>query len=71
MNSRLGQSMIEYILVFVAVVVVLLVAVGPGGILSDKIDESLNEAIEGAKRMTIDTCCDLNRNPLECPNVCP
>lgn len=66
-NYRLGQSMIEYILAFVAVVVVLIVAVGPGGILSSRIDESINEAIQGARCMTDAICYD----PAGCTSICP
>jgi len=66
-NYRLGQSMIEYMLVFVAIVAVLIVALGPGGILSGKIDESLNMAVEGAKCMTDAICYD----PEGCDSICP
>ena len=65
-----GQSMIEYILAFVAVVVFLIVAVGPGGIFSNKIEESLGNAVLGAKCMTTAICYD----PAGCPTpppVCP
>jgi len=66
-NYRLGQGMIEYILVFVAVVIVLIAALGSGGMFSDKIDESLNEAIVGARCMTDKICYD----PDGCDSICP
>ena len=66
-KNSLGQSMIEYILLFVAIIVVLIAAVGPNGILSKKIDQSLNEAVEGAKCMTDAICYD----PDGCNTMCP
>ncbi len=65
-----GQSMIEYILAFVAVVVFLIVAVGPGGIFSNKIEESLGNAVLGAKCMTTAICYDPNGCPTP-PSICP
>ncbi len=65
-----GQSMIEYILVFVAVVVFLIAAVGPGGIFSNKIEESLGNAVLGAKCMTTAICYDLTGCPTP-PSICP
>jgi len=59
--------MIEYILVFVAIVVVLIAIVGPGGVLSDRIDQSLNEAVVGARCMTNAICYD----PAGCNSICP
>jgi len=66
-NYCLGQGMVEYILVFVAIVVVLIAAVGPNGLFIKKIDESLNEATRGVKCMTAAICYD----PAGCPNICP
>ena len=68
-NYRLGQSMIEYILLFAAVITILIVAVGPGGIFSSKIEESLEKAAEGVRCMTNAICYD--SDPLGCANVCP
>ena len=64
-----GQSMIEYILAFVAVVVFLIVAVGPGGIFSNKIEESLGNAVLGAKCMTT-AICYASSCPTP-PSICP
>ena len=69
-NCCLGQGMVEYILVFVAIVVVVITVVGPGGILSKKIDQSLNKAfVEGAKCMTSAICYD--SDPAQCSTLCP
>lgn len=65
-GSRAGQNMIEYILVFAGVVAVLVIAAGPGGILTRKIDESVNEAVRGIGCAAYDTCYD----PAGCPAVC-
>jgi len=66
-NYNLGQGMIEYILVFVAVVVALVSTVGPNGLFFKKIDQSLNEATKGVKCMTDAICYD----PDGCVNMCP
>lgn len=71
-NNHQGQNMIEYILVFVAVVVFLITAVGPGGIFSNKIEESLGNAVLGAKCMTAAICYE--PDPADCPSTpagCP
>lgn len=71
-SSRTGQNMIEYILVFVAVVVFLITTVGPGGMYSNKIEESLGNAVLGAKCMTAAICYELD--PADCsptPAGCP
>jgi hypothetical protein len=63
--------MIEYILVFVAIVVVLIVALAPGGLFSNSVDQSLNEAIEGAKCMTSAICYDTDPTGNTCGSICP
>jgi len=68
-NYCSGQSMIEYILLFVAVIVVLIVAAGPSGIISNKLDESLGKAAVGVKCMTNAICYD--PDPTACATVCP
>ena len=46
MNQK-GQNMLEYILLFVVVIVVLLVFLSPGGFFSRSIDQSLDSSING------------------------
>ena len=61
--------MIEYILLFAGVIVILIVIAGPGGVLSSKIEESLDKAAEGVKCMTNAICYD--SDPAGCATVCP
>lgn len=46
-NKRSGQNTIEYILLFVLVITLLIVALGPNGIFSKSIDGALNAAVNG------------------------
>ena len=46
MNNK-GQSMVEYLLLFAAVVAVLLIAVGPGGFVERAVDHSMDSSIDG------------------------
>jgi len=61
-----GQSMIEYILVFVAVITVLLVALGPTGIFTQRFNESLDASVTGIECMSLQTCYD----PAGCSPTC-
>ena len=65
-NSSAGQNMTEYILVFVAVVVTLVVALNPSGFLTQKMGDTVNRAMVGTKCLALKTCFD----PAGCPTVC-
>ena len=69
-NSFSGQQMIEYILVLVGVVAVLLVALGPNGFMTEKIDESLDEAVQGTKCFAMAACYDPSGCSATCGNGC-
>ncbi|MCK5179707.1 MAG: hypothetical protein KAR32_09265 [Candidatus Omnitrophica bacterium] len=47
MRNRSGQNVIEYILLFVLVVSLLVIVLGPNGAFTRKIDGALNAAIDG------------------------
>lgn len=51
MLKQNGQSTIEYILIFVAVVVVILIALAPGGFYTKAVNSSLDESIKGLEYM--------------------
>jgi hypothetical protein len=55
-DFRTGQSMVEYVLVFVAVIVVLITALGPGGFLASQVDQSISEAVSGIDCMAQSVC---------------
>lgn len=51
MLKQTGQSTIEYMLIFVAIVVVVLAALAPGGFLTKSIEKSLDYSIQGVETM--------------------
>ena len=50
--------MIEYMLVFVGVIVVLIIAVGPNGLLTGNLDRTLDVASQGVVCMALEECYD-------------
>ena len=52
MNDK-GQNLVEYILIFVAVVTVLLFALAPQGFVTKAINRSIDMAINGVNAMAV------------------
>lgn len=50
MNKK-GQNAIEYMLIFVAIVVVIVIAVAPNGFITQAVNESIDLAIGGLEDM--------------------
>ena len=65
-NPSSGQNMTEYVLVFAGVVFALVVALGPSGMITQKIGDTMNLAMGGTKCIAMQTCFD----PAGCPTVC-
>jgi competence protein ComGC len=45
-KNSAGQSMLEYMLLFAAVIAVLMVVLGPNGIMSQKLDATLDGSVD-------------------------
>ncbi len=69
-NSSEGQNMTEYILLFVGVITVLIIALGPSGALTRKIDRTFLKAIKGMKCLVLNYCFVPVGEP-GCIPVCP
>lgn len=50
MNKK-GQNTIEYLLIFALVIVVLLVALGPGGFMTQSINQAIEVSVNGFENM--------------------
>src|SRR3989338_8389656 len=51
-----GQNMIEYMLMFAAVVAVMIVALGPKGLVTKAVDKSLNMMFDSVEDMSREPC---------------
>ncbi|MBF0385084.1 MAG: class III signal peptide-containing protein [Candidatus Omnitrophica bacterium] len=58
-----GQTALEYILLFTAVVLVLVVAFARSGFITRAIDRSVDESINGIGAMATEICFDRDGNP--------
>jgi ABC-type transport system involved in cytochrome c biogenesis permease component len=52
LNLQSGQNMVEYLLLFAAVIVILMTALGPNGFLTKVVDNSLNRTSDIIDNMT-------------------
>jgi hypothetical protein len=70
--NEAAQQFIEYILVFVAVIMMLVFALAPNGYLTKGIDDALNSSIKGVEVMPACARYDVNGNPVArvCGNRC-
>ena len=57
-RSSIGQSMVEYLLLVTAVVVVLILAVGPNGMFTRRVDDTVDRAMFGTKCLVQQVCYD-------------
>lgn len=71
-TSVKGQNAIEYLLVFSIVVMAALVALAPrlGGFVSQGINRSLEESVEGIQCMAAGICYEPGGCPSQCGNGC-
>lgn len=67
-NNLRGQSMVEYLLLLAAVIVVVYLILQPGGIVNQTIERPFEKATRALDRMARCTCYDLDG--VDCPALC-
>ncbi len=67
LKSKIAQNMVEYLIVFTSILVVLILALGPSGVITLQTDESIELAVNAIHVMAECICYDVDGNP--CPPV--
>jgi hypothetical protein len=66
-KNQTAQNMVEYMVVFTAVLVVLILSLGPSGLITQQTEESIELAVNAIDAMAECICYDDDGNP--CPPV--